>query len=287
VGGAFARRLARASASVLGFVGRDAERAERAAASVGVGVALGWADLKRADCVVFAVGDEQLPGAVAAAVAPGEERSGLWVHTSGRHDLKVLAPARSLGVQVGSLHPLAPFPGSVDVEPVAGTPALVQCAPESVAQLRELCRMMQFEPIVCERQNRGLYHAACALAANGATVLFGLAAELLGRAGGLSEAEAGRVVESLMRAAVLGAQRHGAGAALSGPVRRGDDATIGLHLRELGEHAPHVTPAYRALMTRAISLAADEGLAPADRLRLERLLGEVAGDDQPGQGSCG
>jgi predicted short-subunit dehydrogenase-like oxidoreductase (DUF2520 family) len=51
--------------------------------------------------------------------------------------------------------------------------------------------------------------------------------------------------------------------ALSGPVRRGDAATVRLHLDALGALAPEAAAAYRALMVEALALALAAGL-PAD-----------------------
>ncbi|MGC6489351.1 MAG: NAD(P)-binding domain-containing protein, partial [Planctomycetota bacterium] len=50
VGSAFARGFAGAGAAVLGFLGRDADRARAAAVAAGVGDALTPRDLRRAHC---------------------------------------------------------------------------------------------------------------------------------------------------------------------------------------------------------------------------------------------
>lgn len=285
VGTCFARRFQAASAEVLGFVGRDAGGVRRAVADTGCGEALSWSDLRRAHCVIFAVGDDQLPAAVAAAAADGGRRCSLWLHTSGRYDLEVLEPAKAIGCRVGSMHPLAPFPGSVVAEPADGALALLQGEERSLSLLQRLARMLRLDPIVCGAQDRALYHAACALAANGATSLFGLAQRALSAAGGLDDAAAARVASSLMVAAVAGAQRHGAGPALSGPVRRGDDEAVRAHLRALAAGQPEALAAYRALSRHALRLAADEGLAGDAVSRVERSLAD--GEGRPGDPSRG
>lgn len=272
VGTAFAERFVRASATVLGFVGRDPERTRRAVASLGTGAVLDWPDLARAHVVVFAVGDAELAGAVANAASAGGRRCSLWLHTSGRFDLSVLAPAEALGVRLGSLHPLVPFSASLGGASLDGAPAVVQGQPRSVSLLRRLCAMLGLEPIVCGQQNRARYHAACALAANGATALFGLARDLLADAGGLDDDDAARVVEALMRAAGHSSRLHGAGPALSGPVRRGDEATVRAHLRELQSANQAADAAYRALMLHAARLSAGQGLAPEVCARLAEVL---------------
>ncbi|MFN3240571.1 MAG: DUF2520 domain-containing protein [Planctomycetota bacterium] len=281
VGTAFAERFVRASANVLGYVGRDPERTRGAVDALGTGDVLGWRDLQRAHVVVFAVGDGQLADAVAAAAAVGGRRCSLWLHTSGRFDLSVLRPAEPLGVRLGSLHPLVPFSASLHSAVTVGAPALLQGGERSLTLLRRLSRMLGLEPIVCGDQNRALYHAACALAANGATALFGLARDAMVQAGGLDGDDAGRLVAALMAAASDGSRRHGAGPALSGPVRRGDDATVGAHLRELEAAGGAATDAYRALMRHALRLARGEGLPDDVCERLADLLSSRARDDAP------
>ncbi|MGC6488884.1 MAG: DUF2520 domain-containing protein, partial [Planctomycetota bacterium] len=199
----------------------------------------------------------------AAAARGGARRCSLWLHTSGSRGLEVFEPAQRLEVRVGALHPVAPFPASLAEAPIAGAPAVCQAGASSRRLLARLCDMLELSPVFCGDQDRVLYHAACALAANGAAALYGLAEQLLQRAGGLSDPDAARIVAALMTAAVEGAQRHGAAASLSGPVRRGDAATVAAHQRRLSTAAPEGLQAYRALMTRAAEMAAQEGLDEA------------------------
>lgn len=282
VGTCFARRLRAASADVLGFVGRDVQRTRSAVAALGCGDALDWPALARAHCVIFAVGDGELREAVAAAADAGGRRCSLWLHTSGRHDLAALAPARSIGCRVGSLHPLAPFPGSVDVEPAAGAPVLVQGEARSLSLLLRLARMLELDPIVCSDQDRPLYHAACAIAANGATALFDVAQRALLAAGGLDSASASRVTAALMQAVVEGAHRHGAARALSGPVRRGDDGTVRAHLGALVRGASDAAGVYCELSRIALQLATDQGLGQEAAARLTQALDEFEARSERG-----
>lgn len=251
-------------------------------AALGCGAALEWSELSRAHCVIFAVGDGDLRGAVAAAASVGGRRCSLWLHTSGRHDLATLEPSRAIGCRVGSLHPLAPFPGSVDVEPVAGAPVLVQGEAKSMSLLLRLARMLELDPIVCNEQDRPLYHAACALAANGATALFGVAQRALEAAGGLDSATASRVTSALMQAAVAGAQRLGAAQALSGPVRRGDDGAVRAHMEALLRGAPDAAGAYRELSKLALQLATSEGLGQESAARVAQALDSCAARSERG-----
>jgi predicted short-subunit dehydrogenase-like oxidoreductase (DUF2520 family) len=278
VGQAFARQFAASGASVLGFVGRDGARTRAAVAALGTGRALACSDLVAAHVVVFAVGDGELEAAVAAAAAAGGRRCCLWLHTSGRHDLSVFAHSAALGVRPGSLHPVAPFPDA-DTGRVLmrGAPAVLAGPANSMRLLRRLTALLGLEPIECGEQDRALYHAACALAANGSTALFALAQEAFAAAGGLDARDGARLVAALMASALEATARLGPGPALSGPVRRGDADTIAVHIEALVRGLPAALPGYRALMQRALVLAQQQGLPEPLGRPVARALSDPGG----------
>jgi len=275
VGRAFGRRLARQRATLLGFVGRQQASAAAAVAGCGAGRALSLADLAAAHCVVFAVGDGELRDCVAAAAAAtaAAGRPGLWLHTSGRFGLEVFAGLARPGLRFGALHPVAPFPDEGTGErAMAGAPAVLLGGPDGLPLLRRLARLLGLVPIAAGPGDRLLYHAACALAANGLTALRALVDELLAAAGGLAPADAANVAAALLQGALRGSAELGPAAALSGPVRRGDAGTVAAHLGALAAAAPHAVPAYRALMRAALDLAVGRGLGAAAAAAVARAL---------------
>lgn len=293
VGIAFARALVRDArvrerVELLGVLGRDPERTAERVASIETGAhpngsevrVIAWGQALRAHVVVFAVGDGELESAIRSAVAAGGRPCSLWLHTSGRHGLEVFEAAglaEGAGIRTGALHPLLPFSGSVETHTMHGAPATILGGARSMRLLARLCDLLGLQAIPCDqavgqRHDRALYHAACAMAANGATALFALAADLMHKAGGLAPGDGARIVSSLMAAAVDASVRHGAGKALSGPVRRGDDATVNAHLEALDGAAKEAMPAYVALMTAALELAREQGLGPGDCDRIASAL---------------
>jgi predicted short-subunit dehydrogenase-like oxidoreductase (DUF2520 family) len=133
------------------------------------------------------------------------------------------------------------------------------------------------EPVFIAEEDRGLYHAALAGAANHLVTLIVQAADLLRTAG---VAEPSRMLGPLLGAALDNALRLG-DAALTGPVARGDAETIAGHLAALAAAAPEALPAYLALARLTADRALASGmLAPPDA---QRLLEVLAGQpDQPG-----
>ncbi|MCA8977336.1 MAG: DUF2520 domain-containing protein, partial [Planctomycetes bacterium] len=126
--------------------------------------------------------------------------------------------------------------------------------------------------------NRALYHAACALAANGLVVLRGLVDDTFAAAGGLRAGDARVLADALMQVAVASTGEHGATAALSGPVRRGDATTVRRHLQAIGAEVPHAVGAYRALMFGALRLARAAGLSTAAAATVASVLAADEGE---------
>jgi predicted short-subunit dehydrogenase-like oxidoreductase (DUF2520 family) len=274
VGQAFGRRFVQAGVELLGFVGRRPAGAAAAVKFAGGGRVLQVDELATAHAVVFAVGDAELRDAVlATATAVPPRRCSLWLHTSGRHGLDVLDPAAERGARRGALHPVAPF---ADAEAgfvaMAGCPAVLACDARGERLLRQLARRLGMVPVNSRGGDRTLYHAACALAANGLVVLRGHVDAVFRAAGGLSAADARLVADALMTAAVRTSSELGPAPALSGPVLRGDVVTVEAHLAAIAGSAPQAEAVYRALMLGAVDLAVARGLGAAAAAALRAAL---------------
>src|SRR5688500_18521974 len=182
VGTALARRWAESGLAIAGFVGRDRASARRATRFARAGRILDLAGLRDVATVLVAVGDDDLAEVARGAAAAGAVRPGsLWLHASGFHDLRPLAPLVRRGARAGSLHPLCPFPTAArGYAALSGKVAVLQGEPR--ARLAALARAAGMPPLAFGRGDRRLYHAACALAANGLTALADLCAVAFARA---------------------------------------------------------------------------------------------------------
>ena len=100
---------------------------------------------------------------------------------------------------------------------------------------------------------RTAYHAAASIASNFLVALEESAAELLAEAGVDDAREL--LAPLVLRTAANWAER--GPDALTGPIARGDEATVERHLAELRERAPELVPLYEALAQRTRELAAE------------------------------
>jgi predicted short-subunit dehydrogenase-like oxidoreductase (DUF2520 family) len=214
-----------------------------------------------ASLVVIATPDALLED-VAGAIAPGLEPGALVVHCAGARGVDALAPiARTRpDVALGALHPLQTF-AATDPARLVGAWAAVAGPPE----VAELALALGLRPFVVADEQRAAYHAAAVVASNHVVALLGQVARLADTAGVPVDA-----FWPLVHATVANVEGRGAVAALTGPVARGDLATVAAHLDAIG---PAERDAYVVMARTALALADRDD--PALRDLLARRHGEV------------
>ncbi|HSD25088.1 MAG TPA: DUF2520 domain-containing protein, partial [Solirubrobacterales bacterium] len=171
-------------------------------------------------------------------------------HVSGATTLDALAPAGARGAGRFSLHPLQTF---ADGEaPVDGTPAAVAgSTDEALSFARALAEALGMRPFEVPEEKRAAYHAAAAMASNLLVALEESAAEVLTRIGMEDAREL--LAPLVLRTAANWVER--GPAALTGPIARGDRATVQSHRVALAETAPELVRLYDVLVMRAEALA--------------------------------
>ena len=237
------------SATSLVVVGRGRVGASlaRAAELAGIEVRLVSADraaegAEGADAALLCVPDEAISD-VCARIAPSTPP--LVGHVSGATRLDALSPATENGARAFSLHPLQTF--ADESTPVEGTPAAIAGADEALSFARSLAEALGMRPFEVPEESRAAYHAAAAIASNLLVALEESAAELVERLG----IEDGRelLAPLVLRTAANWAER--GPAVLTGPIARGDRATVERHRTAVAGTAPELLPMYDALAERA------------------------------------
>ncbi len=190
------------------------------------------------------------------------------VHVAGALGPDVLAPLRARCAGVGQAHPMISFASSRVRPALAGGHMLVSGDPVAVRRARSLARALG----MVARQWQGIdcagYHAAGGIVANGATALAAAGARLLSLAG-VPDADVPRVLGPLLRSVAGNIEKLGLPDALTGPVRRGDAATIERHLQRIAATAPDLTGLYLASAAAQLPLA--RALADAEPEALEAV----------------
>lgn len=180
------------------------------------------------DLVVLCV-----PDAAIADVARSRP-IGPWVaHMSGATPLSALDPH----VWRFGLHPLQTFVRSRGPEQFDGAwAAATGESDEARARARWLAETLSLQPFDLTESARGLYHAGAALASNYLVTLYRAAARVMDRAGAPPAS-----LIPLMRRTIENDFE------LTGPVARGDHATVAAHLDALHRDLPELEALYRTL----------------------------------------
>ena len=223
LGTAFATALERAGHDVSGPLGRGAD---------GAG----------ADAVLLCVPDAEIARA-AAHIAPGP----LVGHCSGATGLAELTPHEAF-----SLHPLMTV--TADGADFAGAGAAVAgSTPRALDCASEIAQALGMRPVEIAEADRAAYHAAASIASNFLITLEAAAERVAGAAG----VEREQLVP-LVRATVENWARLGPERALTGPVARGDEATVERQRAAVEEVAADLLPLFDALVdpTRALACTA-------------------------------
>lgn len=229
--------------------------------------------LERAELVLLAVPDDELPGLVQGLADAGLWQAGqLVVHTAGRWGTGVLDPARRLGAIPLAIHPAMTFTGmSLDLARLSDCSFGIT-APGPVLPIGQaLAVEMGAEPVVVAEADRPLYHAALAHGANHLMTVAGQSMQVL-RDIGVERPD--RMIGPLLRATLDNALAAGE-SALTGPVARGDAGTVAAHRDALDEYAhghggDDVLLAYLDLARVTARRALDRGLL--DRPRYDAVL---------------
>jgi predicted short-subunit dehydrogenase-like oxidoreductase (DUF2520 family) len=258
VGSALGAAIARAGHDVVAVSAVSAESLARAERML-PGVAVRPVDetVSTADFVLLAVPDDVLRPLVAGLAETGVWRPGqLVAHTSGAQGIGVLDAAAARGVLALALHPVMTFTGRPeDLDRLDGATWGVTALDELRPVAESLVLEMGGEPVWVPESARPLYHASLTVASNHLVTLVNDSMTLLDGAG---VAEPARLVAPLLSAALDNVLRLG-DAALTGPVSRGDVATVTAHVQTLARRAPDVLPSYLAMARRTAERAHASG----------------------------
>jgi predicted short-subunit dehydrogenase-like oxidoreductase (DUF2520 family) len=224
-----AGRLGRALAAALRDAGIEVEGP------------LGRGEQPTAEVVLLTVPDGEIQAA--AAVMPAEALIG---HCSGATTLDALGPREGF-----SLHPLMTAPEGGNATFRGAGCAVAGSTERALGVATGLALALGMSPVHVPDEDRAAYHAAASIAANFLVTLEGQAERLAATAGVPRE-----LLVPLARAALENWAANGAEQALTGPVARGDEATIARQRAAIEERAPDLLDSFDALVAASRVLAA-------------------------------
>ncbi len=229
-----------------------------------------------AGVVILAVRDDGIrPLAAALAAARAITPDHVVLHLSGAQGQEALGALVTTRAALGSLHPLQTI-----VEPdraparLKGSWAAVEGMPRAIEAAERLAQDIGMRPFRIATKAKAIYHAGAVFASNYLVVVEALGQRLL-RHAGMTDADAWAALRPLVEGTLENLGRIQPKDALTGPIARGDTATIVRHIESLTFDDGKL---YRELGRAALELAQKSGM---DEAAAERVAEALATDLPP------
>ena len=242
---------------LLDVLSRSKDNAQAACEFIGAGRPVqDYAALRQADIYLIATPDDQIAACCKLLADSGRILGGTVVfHCSGALPASVLQPALACGALVASVHPIRSFalPEQVAAS-FAGTWCGIEGDAQALAAVAPLFEAMGAQCIAIDPGAKTVYHAAAVFASNYLVTVIDVALQAYGQAGVPREV-AMKLMEPLVRKTVDQVFEAGTAAALSGPIARGDMATVERQARAVNEWNQGYGSLYDCLAQATLQLA--------------------------------
>ena len=226
--------------------------------------------------VILAVRDDGIrPLAEALSRAGAITPDHVVLHLSGVQGQEALGPLVTSRAALGSFHPLQTI-----VEPeraparLKGSWAAVEGMPRAALAAERLAQDIGMRPFRIATKAKAIYHAGAVFASNYLVVVEAIGQRLL-RHAGLTDADAWAALRPLVEGTFENLGRIEPKDALTGPIARGDTATIMRHIESLTFDDGKL---YRELGRAALELAQKRGM---DEATAEQVAAALATDLPP------
>jgi predicted short-subunit dehydrogenase-like oxidoreductase (DUF2520 family) len=208
------------------------------------------------------------------------------VHCCGASGRDLLQPAADQGAETGAFHPFQTFAGidSPDraVARLTGVTFAISAEGGLAEFLATLTKDLGGLAVAVGDNQRALYHAAATLGCGYLVTLLQAALEAL-QDSGFSREEALQALVCLSRATLENVALQGPAASATGPLVRGDAATVRRHLEELRRRNPPVAVLYGALTEISLPLALSRGLGPEGESAIRQAVADIGFHHQMGK----
>jgi predicted short-subunit dehydrogenase-like oxidoreductase (DUF2520 family) len=218
----------------------------------------------RAEVVWFCVPDGAIASAAVSLAGAADWQGKVAMHSSGALTSDELAVLRRRGAAVASAHPLMTFVRGSRPS-LAGVAYAIEGTPKAVRAARAVVRQLRGQSFTISKQQKEVYHAWGMFASPLLTALLA-ASERVAGAARVGRKAARKRMLPILRQTLANYARLGAPGSFSGPIARGDVATVGKHLQVLLE-VPEVREVYVALARSAL-----RALPAKNRAALEKIL---------------
>jgi predicted short-subunit dehydrogenase-like oxidoreductase (DUF2520 family) len=259
---------------------RSQQSAAAAVEFIGAGRAVaGLADMREADVWMIATRDDAIKASCDTLAATDKiTPDDVVFHVSGATPSSALGSAASRGALTASVHPIKTFPDAeLAVQRFPGTYCGAEGHPDALRMLKPAFESIGATVFEIAAELKPIYHAGGVFSCNYLASLIEVALRSHEKAG-IPRAASLKALEPLVRETVDAIFDQGPARALTGPIARGDIATVKHQLAMVEGWDPGMGALYRGLGLVAVTLAESDG--KVDARRATELRAALAQSDQ-------
>ncbi len=201
------------------------------------------------DLVWITVPDDAIAATALRLARTQDWRGKIVFHSSGALTSDDLAPLREQGAKVASVHPGMTFVRGPAPQ-MSGVAFAVEGDAAAIRMAKRIVEDLGGTTYAINKRNKVLYHAFGSFASPMVIALM-TSLESVAKAAGIKAGDIKTMMVPLLWQTLRNYLQHDAAAAFSGPLARGDVATVRRHLKEL-QVVPEARAVYVALATSAI-----------------------------------
>lgn len=235
VGCSIGKYLKEHGVSVAGYSSRTKESVESAATFTDTTAYHSLRELLAASDILFITTSDDAISQVWEAVAGESVQGKIFCHFSGSLSSAVFSNGKERGVSVCSIHPMYAFSSKfTSYEKLNQVIFTMEGDQEALAVVKPLFEGLGNHVCVIDQEKKGRYHAAASMVSNMMIGLYQMGADML-KDCGFSTEEARELIAPLVQGNIQTLLSSTPEQALTGPIERGDAATVTGHLALLSE----------------------------------------------------
>lgn len=202
------------------------------------------------------------------------KKNQLVVHTGGVYGTEVLDCVAGMDALPLAMHPAASFPSrSHTKNEFSDIWFALQGGTSALKRGERMVRALGGKSLVLDAGKKPLYHLSLVFASNLFIGLEDISIELLTKCG-MTRKAAKELILPLVTSTLRNIEEKGTKKALTGPIERGDMATLEKHLSALAKYTQDYQKTYRALSRHLANMMEEKGeLSPETLRSIKRLLG--------------
>jgi predicted short-subunit dehydrogenase-like oxidoreductase (DUF2520 family) len=236
LGSALAKALYKNHYPIVGLIDLNLSRAEQFADLVKAEICSeDIFDLKEVDVIFICVPDDVIMTIVSKLKICFEQRpiAKFVFHCSGALTSDVFDPLRKYGTACASVHPIQSFVGKEnDWQKLQNIYLGVEGDLFAINKASDIIKKFKSQRIIIPKEFKGLYHLACTITSNYMVSLMVLSVDIFKKLN-FSEREILQMLHPLLLTTLSNLKDNGIERALTGPISRGDLATIKKHIETL------------------------------------------------------